>query len=324
MSKNNPVLMVLVSTLLLSWLMIITACGDEAVPAAVSTLPPQPSAPPTATIIPTTPTPQPTATLAARTTNEWASVKSGGTEVKTEPKNDAPIVEKLGGFTIVALQRKLIDESWLERVGGGWLPRRDVIIYANEYEARRSAPQVTQPPTPIPTYNSSPIAVPTPAFSVNAGIIGVAQLTQTAVVASTALAKLPAKAPGSGPSGTGSGNRPPVAVSNSGVGCLPPAPTGGDTVQACVSNPAPTQNTQVTVYARLTVGGRPISGAYMDTAWVFTDGVDECEGTTNGSGVASCSLNIGAARKGTRVSIGVGFFTTDKQAYFGSTGFTPQ
>ena len=68
----------------------------------------------------------------------------------------------------------------------------------------------------------------------------------------------------------------PTATPKPGGGNLPaanclPATTNvtGNLVQACVSNPSPTQNTNVTVYGRLVVGGQPVTGRAMDTTWHY-------------------------------------------------------
>jgi hypothetical protein len=96
---------------------------------------------------------------------EWGSVKSTGAEVKVSPDNRSETIEKLEGFTVLAWQRKLPDESWFERTGGGWIQRRDVIIYSTEAEAKRGVPLPSVPPTLIPTYNPNPAKINNPAYT---------------------------------------------------------------------------------------------------------------------------------------------------------------
>jgi hypothetical protein len=98
-------------------------------------------------------------------TSEWGSVKSTGAEVKVSPDNRSATIAKLEGFTVLAWQRKLPDESWFERAGGGWVQRRDVVIYSTEAEAKRGVPPPSVLPTMVPTYNSSPVRVNNPAYT---------------------------------------------------------------------------------------------------------------------------------------------------------------
>ncbi|MEI6046678.1 MAG: hypothetical protein WCS37_20180, partial [Chloroflexota bacterium] len=161
-ASRKSLLCLSLGVLLLSAL-LLSACGGEQPTATV--------APPTIVLSPTPvppttiPTPVPTATLAPVATTEWGSVKSTGAEVKAVPDNSAPTLEKLSGFTIVSWQRKLPDESWLERSGGGWIQRREVIIYNNESEARRGVPQPVAQPSQIPTYNPNPVQVSNPSYT---------------------------------------------------------------------------------------------------------------------------------------------------------------
>lgn len=135
---------------------LLVACGGEVQPTAVVAVP---TALPTATKAPTPipPTPLPTPTLNSVATNEWGSVKSTGAEVKQDPDTSSATLEKLDGFTIVAWQTKLVDGTWYERAGGGWVRHEDVIIYGSEGEARRAVPKASPTPTPVPTYNSKPL-----------------------------------------------------------------------------------------------------------------------------------------------------------------------
>ena len=143
---------------LISGSSLLVACGDTAATAVVAPNLVLPTA--TTPPLPTnSPTPQPTPTIAPIASTEWGSVKSTGTEVKAAPDNSSATLEKLNGFTIVAWQRKLVDESWLERAGGGWVQRRDIVIYGSEAEARRSVPQLAASITPLPSFNPNPATI---------------------------------------------------------------------------------------------------------------------------------------------------------------------
>lgn len=120
---------------------------------------------PTPTASPAPPTPVPTATLAAQKASEWGVIKGSGATVRSEANGNAPILEKLSGFTLVAFERKLVDESWWERAGGGWLSHDEVVVYSTEREARRNLPRPTPSPTAVPTYNpNQPPTVDVKAF----------------------------------------------------------------------------------------------------------------------------------------------------------------
>lgn len=135
---------------------LLAACG-EAVQPTVVVVPTINVATPTKAPPTVPPTPVPTATLNSAATNEWGTVKSIGAEVRQEPNPGSPLIEKLAGFTVVAWQSKLIDESWFERAGGGWVRRDDVVVYRTEAEARRAVPQATPTDKPVPTYNPNPL-----------------------------------------------------------------------------------------------------------------------------------------------------------------------
>jgi hypothetical protein len=211
----------LLSTLCITLTLVFSACGS----ADTNTLPAQVAqAAPIATSTPIPPTAtatvQPTATLAAVITAEWAVVKGTGAEVKAEPRSSSDTVERLAGFTVLALQRKLIDETWLERAGGGWVAKNDVIIYRNEAEARRNVPQATSAPTPVPTYNPNqpPTANPALVKQQIEATAGAAEAARQATIEAAkpkptatktppppaAPAQAPASSGGSGGSGSGS------------------------------------------------------------------------------------------------------------------------
>lgn len=98
---------------------------------------------------------------------------------------------------------------------------------------------------------------------------------------------------------------PPVIPA---AGCLPASSTTGTTVQACVSNPAPAKGSNVTVFGRLIVQGKAISGVKMNARWNFFERTQECtSGDSNAQGVASCSVNVGNDSSGYQVDIRVSF-----------------
>jgi hypothetical protein len=150
---NQKRIFYLLIGLTLSAMVLLAGCGAEPVPAPVEptqppvNLPTPTSAPPVAT-----PTPFSTPTLPPIVTKEWASVKSAGADLKTAPDINSATIVRLPGFAIAALQLKLSDESWVERVGGGWLQRQDIVIYKTEEEARRGVPQSALTPSPLPAY----------------------------------------------------------------------------------------------------------------------------------------------------------------------------
>lgn len=110
----------------------------------------------------------------------------------------------------------------------------------------------------------------------------------------------------------------------------PPGPTPTPTVgtpevqvTAWVSNESPAQRTSVTVYGKLTVGGRGVAGVPMRTTWYYRTTTSTCEGTTGSDGVASCSRLIGSATIGYRVRIDVAL-DYQGRTYTAQTGFTPR
>ena len=103
----------------------------------------------------------------------------------------------------------------------------------------------------------------------------------------------------------------------------PPPPTVNVQVSASVNNAAPSQYSYVTVSGTFLNNGQPVSGVEMDTAWHYKTTTSYCSGTTDGSGVASCSRDISRATIGYTVQIDV-TFTWQGQTYTTSTSFTPQ
>ena len=107
----------------------------------------------------------------------------------------------------------------------------------------------------------------------------------------------------------------------------PPPPIGSnvqcntiDSAQICawVSNGAPIQNSTVTVYGRLYINNVAQASQNMTTTWHYKSTNSACSGTTDSSGVATCSRSIGLASKGYQVNIDVTI-----GGYTATTWFTP-
>ncbi|HEX2911359.1 MAG TPA: hypothetical protein VH186_11155 [Chloroflexia bacterium] len=92
------------------------------------------------------------------------------------------------------------------------------------------------------------------------------------------------------------------------IGCLRQiTPTGHVLIQTCLDNASPAQNSNVTVYGRLVVDGKPASGQSFNTIWHFKSGDVTCDSTTDAQGVASCTENIGAAPSDFSVKVEIHF-----------------
>ncbi len=115
-------------------------------------------------------------------------------------------------------------------------------------------------------------------------------------------------------------NQAPAIVSA--LNCLPAQTPNGDAVQTCVSIPTVRPQNKATLYARLIIGGKPMSGAKMETVWTYRSSHISCDGLTGFNGVASCTREIAASTRGYKVSIAVSF-TFANHTYYGSTSFTP-
>lgn len=106
--------------------------------------------------------------------------------------------------------------------------------------------------------------------------------------------------------------------------CLPALspPSNQSLVQSCVSNEIPKQDTDVTLYSRLIVNGKVITGAKMEANWDFKFFPYSCKAVGDSvTGVASCTRNIGNATKNYKVSINVDF-THNGTTYKGTAVFT--
>lgn len=92
--------------------------------------------------------------------------------------------------------------------------------------------------------------------------------------------------------------------------------TGSTELCAWVSKGSPPQNSTVTVFGRLRMGGVPVAGQPMSTTWSYKSTTVGCSGVTNSEGVASCSRDIGRATKGYRVNIQVALGGTSVTTWF--------
>ncbi|MCZ7568847.1 MAG: hypothetical protein M5U01_09700 [Ardenticatenaceae bacterium] len=107
-----------------------------------------------------------------------------------------------------------------------------------------------------------------------------------------------------------------------------PPPSGDNVVcrqdgaaQLCawVSDGAPRQYSNLTVYGRLLVNGAGQYGQPMNTTWHYRTTTSACSGTTGSSGIASCTRGISRATLGYRVDIDVSI-----GGYQATTWFVPR
>jgi len=148
--------------------------------------------------------------------------------------------------------------------------------------------------------------------------------------ASSALAALPTR--GSGPAGWRTPSPTPMPTHTPTPTRVPsrtptppptPSPTAHVEVTASVSDSSPRRGSVVTVYGRITCDGRGVAGVPMRSDWEFRSVTVPCDSTTNGDGVASCSLPVLLAAKGHYVAVEVAF-TYEGRTYRATTGFTPR
>lgn len=94
-----------------------------------------------------------------------------------------------------------------------------------------------------------------------------------------------------------------------------------DADQLCswVSNGTPAQNSTVVVYGRYLVNGVGQGGLEMTTLWHYKTTTPSCSGSTQATGIASCSRDIGRATLGYTVQVDVVINGHEVQ-----TWFTPQ
>lgn len=133
-------------------------------------------------------------------------------------------------------------------------------------------------------------------------------------------AATPATTPPAGLAKPPVANQPPAIVSA--LNCLPAQTPNGDAVQTCVNIPTTHPQNKAILYARLVIGGKPMSGAKMETVWTYHSSHVSCDGLTGFNGVASCTREVAPSARGYKVSIAVSF-TFANHTYYGSTSFTP-
>jgi hypothetical protein len=104
---------------------------------------------------------------------------------------------------------------------------------------------------------------------------------------------------------------------------VPSMPASLPQATAWVSQVAPTQYSDITVYGKLTQDGVGIRGASMQTTWHYRTTTSYCDGVSGGDGIAACTRFISTATRGYYVSVTVEF-SYQGQHYVAGTGFTPQ
>lgn len=108
------------------------------------------------------------------------------------------------------------------------------------------------------------------------------------------------------------------------AGCLTGSNATGTEVQGCVNNVFQPAGSDVTVFGRLVVGGKVISGVPMNASFGFFNKTATCtSGPSGGDGVASCSVNIGSDQARIPVVV-VLSFTYNGTTYQTTVEFTPQ
>ncbi len=167
-----------------------------------------------------------------------------------------------------------------------------------------------------------------PTYQVLLGLLGREQFTARYPVglpggaspSPTPPSTAPAPAPSASPA-------PAPAPSASPVPSTAPAPSPvADTFQvtASVSNASPTQNTRVTVTARLANNGQGVAGATLNTTWHYKTTTPGCTGgPSGGDGTVSCTRDISTASKGYTVVIDV-VVSYQGRTYTTTTSFTPR
>jgi hypothetical protein len=105
---------------------------------------------PTATAKPTV-TPQPTIAPQVATA-EWGVIRKDSPVFKTASVTSGA-TERLKPNTLVAFEKKLADNSWFMRAGGGWVSGDNLDVFPTKEEAQANLlpePTATPAPTPVP------------------------------------------------------------------------------------------------------------------------------------------------------------------------------
>ncbi len=82
-------------------------------------------------------------------------------------------------------------------------------------------------------------------------------------------------------------------------------PVGPVLPYAYVRNPVPVQNGLETLSAALQQGTQTLTGVRMHANWFFPYGIESCDGISDRSGFASCSLSVGPTPHGYTVQVQV-------------------
>lgn len=214
-------------------------------------------------------------------------------------------VAKLKGQTINLAFRVVQTKCWAELVVD------DVALTATVSKAPTPTPTATSTagPTDTPIPTDTPLPTDTPTASATASVTATA--TDTPTPTETPAPTLPPM-----PSATETPTETPTVTPTATL------PLTAVVVTASVSNSAPPQGSDETVTGQITSDGQGIQGAPMTAIWHFPDGDQTCGGTSDSTGTASCTLNIGDAPVGQLVKISV-YFEVGDQSFESETGFIP-
>lgn len=92
------------------------------------------------------------------------------------------------------------------------------------------------------------------------------------------------------------------------AGCLAGSNATGTEVQGCVTNVFPPAGSDVTVYGRLIVGGKVITGVPMTARFSFFSKTASCtSGASGPDGVASCTVNVASDQANISVEVALTF-----------------
>lgn len=113
-----------------------------------------------------------------------------------------------------------------------------------------------------------------------------------------------------------SGSSAEVAVGSEGCSAVPagfapppagPPAAGSVTVSAYVPTQHAAANSLVSIYGSILVNGQPVSGIPMHTRWYMPNSIQTCDGITDGTGSATCSVVNDHPLPNNRVPIQVSF-----------------
>jgi hypothetical protein len=108
------------------------------------------------------------------------------------------------------------------------------------------------------------------------------------------------------------------------AGCLAGTDATGTVVQGCVNNVFPPAGSDVTVYGRLIVSGKLITGIPMTARFGFLNTSSSCDsGPSGADGVASCSVNVDKGQANVNVEVLL-TFTYNGTTYQNTLDFSPR